>query len=258
MRRPRPSTRREASSRPQALSRLPGPGRIPAAWRRRAVALAALALVAVLAYMLWLRDSSLVAVDEVKVEGVTANREEVTAALDAAGREMTTLHVDESALRDAVSGFPTVAAISADAGFPSTLTVKVTERLPVGVVREGGEEVAVSSDGLLLTGLDVSELELPQLDARVDDGRLDSDGLQQAEVLGAAPAELRERIEASAYDLERGGVVLELDGAPELWFGDGGDAEDKWKAAVTVLADSELGSPAYVDVSVPSRVVTGG
>lgn len=235
--------------------RRPAPGRV---WKRRALALGVLALVLVLAYMFWLRDSSLVAVDEVKVEGVTANREQVTAALDAAGRDMTTLHVDQDALREAVSRFPTVAAISTDASFPSTLTVKVTERLPVGVVRERGEEVAVSSDGLLLTGLDFSDRDLPRLDAEVDRGRIDADGVAQTEILGAAPAELRERVQASAYDLERGGVVLELDGAPELWFGDGGDAEDKWKAAVTVLADSELGSPAYVDVSVPSRVVTGG
>jgi cell division protein FtsQ len=217
------------------------------------------ALIALVAlYMLWLRDSSLVAVDEVKVEGVTANAEQVTAALDAVGRDQTTLHVDEEELRKAVAGFPTVAGIDTDPGFPSTLTIKVTERLPVGVIRARGEEQAVSSEGLLLVGLDVSEERLPKVEAGVEGARLEDDGVQQTEVLGAAPAELLERIEESVYDLDRGGVVIELDGGPELWFGNADDAENKWQAAVTVLAGPELGAPAYVDVSVPDRVVTGG
>jgi hypothetical protein len=87
---------------------------------------------------------------------------------------------------------------------------------------------------------------------------LEEDGVQQTEVLGAAPAELLERISESVYDLDRGGVVIELDGGPELWFGSADEAEEKWQAAVTVLAGPQLGAPAYVDVSVPERVVTGG
>jgi cell division protein FtsQ len=223
------------------------------------LALAVLAAILVSLYMFWLRDSSLVAVDEVKVEGVTANREAVTAAFDAAGREMTTLNVDEERLRRVAGAFPTIATIDADPGFPSTLTIKVTERLPVGVVRERGDAVAVAGDGTVLRGLDTSEEQLPRMEAQLEDGRvLNAEGVAQAEVLGAAPSELLQRVQASEYDPERGGVVLEVDGAPELWFGDSSEAEDKWRAVVTVLADSELGSPGYVDVSVPSRVVTGG
>ena len=47
------------------------------AWRRRAFILAAVALVLAAGYFLWFRDSSLVAVEEVKVEGATANQEEI-------------------------------------------------------------------------------------------------------------------------------------------------------------------------------------
>jgi cell division protein FtsQ len=227
-------------------------------WRRRVVLGGAAVLALIALYMFWLRDSSLVAVDEVKVEGVTANAEQVTAALDAVGRDQTTLHVDEDELRKAVAGFPTVAGIDPDPAFPSTLTIRVTERLPVGVVSARGEAQGVSSEGHVLTGLDVSEERLPKVEARVEGSRLEGDGVEQTEVLGAAPPELLQRIDASTFDLDRGGVVIELDGGPELWFGDADDAEDKWQAAVTVLASAELGSPAYVDVSVPERVVTGG
>ncbi len=69
--------------------------------------------------------------------------------------------------------------------------------------------------------------------------------------------ELRERIEAAEWDPERGGVVISLEGAPELRFGDGSHSEEKWEAVVAVLARIE-GAPAYVDVSVPERAVSGG
>lgn len=227
-------------------------------WRRRAVALAVLAIAIAVGYQFWLRDSSLFAVDEVEVEGVTANREQVTAALEQAAEGMTTLNVDEDELRKAVSAFPTVASIRVDAGLPSTLTIELTERLPVGTVESGGERVPVSGDGYLLPGLDPGEAKLAAVEARVDDGRIDADGLAQAEVLAAAPPELRERISETAFDVDRGGVVVDLEASPELRFGSADQAEDKWAAVVTVLADRELGSPAYVDVAVPERPVTGG
>ena len=53
-------------------------------------------------------------------------------------------------------------------------------------------------------------------------------------------------------------MVVDLDGAPELRFGDGSRAADKWTAAVAVLSSPERGSPSYLDVSVPERPVSGG
>ena len=53
---------------------------------------------------MWLRDSSFVAVRDVQVTGVTASDgERVRAALQSAAQEMTTLHVREDALRQAVA-----------------------------------------------------------------------------------------------------------------------------------------------------------
>lgn len=227
-------------------------------WRRRGIALGAIALVLVLGYLLWLRDSSLFAVEDVKVEGVSANQEEVTAALDEAARGMTTLNVDEGELRDAVAGFPTVATVSADAGLLHSLTITVGERLPIGVIKVEGQPVAVSGDGYLLTGLETEGLGLPRMDAEAANGRLNEEGLEQAAILAGAPSELRERISESAFDIDRGGVVVDLEEAPELRFGEGDDAEDKWRAVVTVLARGESGSSAYIDVAVPERSIAAG
>ena len=53
---------------------------------------------------MWLRDSSLVAVRDVQITGVTASDgEQVKAALEGAALEMTTLHVRRRTLRDATA-----------------------------------------------------------------------------------------------------------------------------------------------------------
>ncbi|MSO40547.1 MAG: FtsQ-type POTRA domain-containing protein [Solirubrobacterales bacterium] len=230
-----------------------GPARL---WARRLAALGIVLVALAVLYMAWFRNSSLVSVNDVEVEGVTANSGQVTRALASAADGMTTLHVTQDELDAAVAPFPTIAAVSADPSFPHKLKITVTERLPVAVAQVGGREVAVAADGFVLEGVDFDPGKLPTLEAgRVDGTRLDDDGVAQAVIIGAAPAGLRERMESASYDTELG-VVLTVDGAPELRFGDGSRAEAKWEAAAAVLADSGL-SGSYVDVSVPERSVSG-
>jgi cell division protein FtsQ len=228
--------------------------------RRRLVAAGAVAVVILAGYLVFLRNSSLFAIDEVEVSGVTANQERITQALARAAEDMTTLHVREDDLRKAVAGFPTVATLTTDTDFPHGLRIEVTERPPVAVAKVEGEPTPVSADGYLLTGVDFDPKELPSLDAGPGEGsrRLGAEGGAQAAILGATPGELRPRLRAATWDLDRGGVVVDLDGAPELRFGEGDKASSKWQSVVTVLADRDLGAPGYVDVSVPERPVEGG
>ncbi|MGH2957401.1 MAG: cell division protein FtsQ/DivIB [Solirubrobacterales bacterium] len=228
-------------------------------WRRRLIAIAALAAIVFAGYMLWLRNASWFSVDEVRVDGVTANRDQVTGALAQAAAGMTTLHIRDDELREAVSGFPTIASIKAEASFPHELHITVTERPPVAVGEVGGERMPVSADGYLLAGVEFDPKQLPSLDAGGAEGpRLGEEGAAQATILGAAPDPLAERLEAASWDESRGGVVVDLDGAPELRFGDGSAAESKWRAAAAVLVDPELTAFSYLDVSVPERPVSGG
>lgn len=231
--------------------------------RQRVRRLAAVGLLIAVAlacgYWFWLRDSSLVAVEEVEVRGATANAEQIRAALEQAAGGMTTLHVEDDELARAVSGFPTVASIAAESSIPDKLTVTVTERLPVAVVKVEGEPVGVSSDGLLLTGLDVRGQGLPRIEADdVRNGRLGAEGAAQAAIMAGATEELRKRVVEAAWDDERGEVVVELENAPEARFGDGSDAERKWQALAAVLLSEEFPGATYVDVSVPERPVSGG
>jgi cell division protein FtsQ len=228
-------------------------------WRRRLIALGAIAAILLAGYWFWLRDSSLVAVDEVEVRGATANEAEIAAALEQRAREMTTLHVEDEKLVQAAQAFPTVASIAIDASLPDKLTITVTERLPVAVVKVDGETTGVAGDGQLLTGLDVGGQGLPGIEGtETSGGRLDQQGAAQAAILAGATEDLRKRVEGISYSEDSGGVVIELENGPEARFGDGSRADDKWRALAAVLLQPESAGAAYADVSVPERAVTGG
>ena len=247
----RPGLRRAGTRRPAAAR--------GAVIRRRLIAAALAAIALYAAYMLWFRGLSWFAIEEVRVEGATTSERQITAAIASASEDMTTLHLKDDQLTAAVSRFPTVAAIRAETSFPHELRVTIRERLPVAVATVRGRQVAVSPDGYMLVGLSFDPKELPRIEgASASGARLDERAAAQAAILGAVPEPLRERLEGSAWEEEDGGVVVDLEGAPGLLFGDGSRAEDKWAAAVAVLSSEERGSPSYLDVSVPERPVSGG
>ena len=227
--------------------------------RRRLIAAAAGILVLWAGYMLWFRNLSWFAIDEVTVSGATTNEPAIKNAIEQVAGGMTTLHLDDGKLRSTVAHFPTVASVGATTSFPHTLHVTVTERLPVAFIKVGPRRTAVSADGYLLLGASFDPKQLPRIEGSAANGaRLDGDAAAQAAILGATPTVLRDHITASTWDDAQGGVVVNLDGGPDLRFGDGSRARDKWLAAVSVLSSSEHGSPSYLDVSVPDRPVTGG
>ena len=226
--------------------------------RRRAIAAAVAIVVLYAGYMLWFRNLPLFSIDEVTVSGATTNAPAIKDAVEQVAGDMTTLHLKDDELRDVVAHFPTVASVGATTSFPHTLHVTVTERLPVAFIKVGDHRTAISADGYLLLGASFDRKALPRIDGTGTGGvRLDGDAADQAAILGAAPARLREHIDGSTWSDADGGVVVDLDSGPDLRFGDGSRAQDKWMAAVAVLSSSEHGSPSYLDVSVPDRPVSG-
>lgn len=226
--------------------------------RRRLLFVLAAALALAAAYMLWLRDSDLVAVERVTVIGAEQNPK-VVAALEAAGMEQSTLHVDLDELRAAVSGDPAVRSISADADFPSGLEISVDLRTPVGYVEQAGAVVA--GDGVVLErrgsrpeGL--ATIEPATASGRGAGGELSGEALALSRVLGAAPEPLLAQLERVFADPDFGPVV-EVGPGIELRFGDRSQLEGKWAAAAAVLADPKLKTAAYIDLSVPQRPVVG-
>ena len=224
----------------------------------------ALAIVAVIVLTgggyLWLRGSSLVAVRDVQISGITASDgDKVRAALESAARDMTTLRVREDSLREATAGYSSVDDLEVEPDFPHTLRIRVVERRPVAALARAGERrVPVTSNGTLLRGI-TAERDLPSVKwqadpagTRVTDRRV----LNALAVAGAAPEPLRARTDELKVD--KRGVIVDLDDGPELIFGAGEQADKKWAAAARVLAEISARGAVYLDLRVPGRVAAGG
>lgn len=226
--------------------------------RRRLLVAVAFFVVLLLAYMFWFRDSSFVAVERVQVEGAGSSPS-VEAALTEAAEEMSTLHVDRGALEAAVADDPSVLSVSAQPDFPHDLAITVDLRRPVGYIAGENGGTLIAADGVVLaTGEDrpegVAEIDVknPVISGDVADG----DVFEVARVMGAAPEPLAPLLKSGTLDSEYG-VVLIIDPGIEMRFGDADGAPNKWAAAAAVLADPKVTSATYVDLSVPSRPVSG-
>src|SRR5262245_53601523 len=120
----RPKARRPPRVPPRA-TRPPGARARNAVMRRRAVAAGVVLLVLYGGYMLWFRNLSIFAINEVSVEGATTSQQQIQAAVEQAAQDMTTLHIKDDELAAAVSRFPTVAAVKADTSFPHGMQVTI-------------------------------------------------------------------------------------------------------------------------------------
>jgi cell division protein FtsQ len=228
--------------------------------RRRLLALGVLCLVLSGLYHFWLRDSSLVTVDEVQVTGLTSSdAARVRLALTREARTMTTLHVDQDALDRAVERFPVVRALEVSPDFPHGLRVHVIEYQPAAVAVSDSGRVPVAGDGTILRGI-TAKGHLPTIavdGAVAGDSLTDATARGAAAVAGFAPGLLRSRIE----DVEKrsdDGYVAQLRDGPELLFGSATRLRAKWAAAARVLADLEARGATYVDLRIPGRPAVGG
>jgi cell division protein FtsQ len=229
---------------------------LPPRMRRRVLVLLAVCVVLAAGFQFWLRDSPLVAVEDVKVTGLTTkDAPRVRAALASAAHNMTTLHVDQAGLEGAIAAYPVVRTLEVQADFPHGLEIHVVEHRPAALV----DGLPVAGDGTILRGLPV-EGRLPEIDApgKLDGDRLsDPAALHAAHVAGGAPTPLRGRLERIDVRAEEG-IVVELRDGPELIFGKARQVRAKWTAAVRILADPKAAGASYIDVRLPGRPAAGG
>ena len=150
-----------------------------------------------------------------------------------------------------------VKEVTTQARPPSTLQVKVTERVPVALVKQGKAHQLVDADGVKLSdSADPAAVKLPVIDG--GGGTLPKDLFHAITgVLGALPADVLARLSnASAKSVDA--VELKLvDGQTIVW-GNAGEKELKAKvleALLKVPADPKNPVRIY-DVSVPRHPVT--
>jgi cell division protein FtsQ len=233
---------------------------IPPRWRRRLLMLGAVAALLAAGYQLWLRDSSFVAVEKVTITGLsTSDAERVRVSLTAAGRSMTTLHVDHESLERAVAGYSVVRELEVTTDFPHGMHIHVVEHVAAAIAAGDDGRIPVAGDGTILRGLPV-EGRLPTIEV---EGGLGTERLRDGSarsavaIAGAAPDLLRPRIAEIERDDEHG-LVAQLREGPELFFGDPTDLRAKWAAAARVLADLEASGASYIDLRLPGRPAAGG
>ena len=207
---------------------------------------------------LWLRDSSLVAVTAVRVSGATTSDEaRIRSALESAARDMTTLHVREEILHEAVDRFPSVAGLRVETDFPHRISIQVLEYRPVAALDVDGHRTPVSGEGIVLTGVEADD-RLPTIrhdqppGSRIDDAKTRA----ALEIAAAAPKQLLAKGERLWWGPE--GLTMDLRDGPPLYFGTRDDAAAKWAAAARVLAEPSAAGATYLDLRVPGRVAAGG
>jgi cell division protein FtsQ len=225
----------------------------------RAAVWALAVIVLLIAGFVWLRDSQLVTVKHVTVTGLSGPEAgRVTAQLENAARDMTTLHVRTDQLRSVVAPYPVVKDLRVSADFPHGLKIRIIENTPVAVVEVGGEKTPVAGDGRLLRGAD--ERQLPTVPVNVVPGGdhvVDPVARQAIVALAAAPPALRNRV-LRASSTKQGGLTLVLQDGPDLRFGGADRLAAKWAAASAVLADSNSAGATYLDLRYPERPAAGG
>lgn len=230
---------------PRAATRGTGAGR-----RRLAALLLAVALLA--GGFLWLRDSELVAVRDVTVTGASGPQAvQVRRALEAAGLDQTTLHVDADALRTAVERYAIVQDVRAEPDFPHGLHVTVVQHTAVATI----DGVPVGADGELLrgaraTGVPAFGLKGGALAVGQRKGRA------LVALAAAAPPKLRPRIER--LFLGPRGLTARLAEGPAIHFGGSDRLAAKWAAASAVLAAPSSQGTTHIDVRFPDRPAAGG
>jgi cell division protein FtsQ len=232
-------------------------------WRRRRLRLAVLGLLASLPLIvggwMWLRDSPLVSVKHVRVVGVHgSSAHQIDAALTAAARHMTTLHVHIGVLRAAVAPFRVVRDLRVSSSFPHGLRIQVIEQPPVAVLDIAGQRTAVAADGVVL-GPSLLGGALPSISGGSESlgtAHIHSTSLlAELSVLGAAPSALLGWV-ARVYNGREGLTVAMRDGLT-IYFGDASRPHAKWMSAARVLADPTSAGAVYLDVRLPERPAAG-
>ena len=208
---------------------------------------------------LWLRHSSLVAVQHVRVSGVHGSEAQaIEAALTGAAKRMSTLDVSTSKLRAAVASYPVVGDVRVQTRFPHGLSIEVIEQSPVATLTAGGVKTAVAADGVVLGEAHASS-SLPTLTSEVQltpgEHVREAALLGELTVLGAAPKALAKSAER-AYSGSKG-LTLVMHGGVRVYFGDASRPHAKWASLVRVLADPGSVGASYVDVRVPERPAAG-
>ena len=246
--------------RPQPL-----PFALPARLPRLVAATVVLTALVLLAYAGTAR-TTLFAVEEIEVAGASPEvaREVRTTLAPFAGTSLARLDGEEVVER--VKALPSVREVEYDRAFPSTLHLVVHAERPVAAVRFAASAWLVSDRGRVIRAVESgTPARLPRISSppagRVDVGETLTDPHVRLALSALAALPPRFPVRVVSARVDEGGPVVVLAGGGEVRLGSADSLSLKLAVAARVLealpADERDGL-AYLDVSVPDRVVAPG
>jgi cell division protein FtsQ len=233
-------------------------GRRPHLGPRTLAGLVCLAALLVGAFF-WIRQSSLVAVQEVTVTGVSGpDATAIHATLVRTAEGMSTLDLDRRRLDAAVAGYAFVRSLTLDPHFPHGLTIAVSEQIPVAQLTADGTRTTVAADGRLLRSTrpptPVPTIALAAIPAAA---RVSGETAREVGLLAAAPYRLLARIDTAGQATRGRGLTVTFRDGPAVYFGADTQLGAKWRAVLAVLASPGSAGASYIDVTDPARPAAG-
>jgi cell division protein FtsQ len=220
--------------------------------RRTVVVVVVAATVLVSVVVTWVvAFSSLFGVRTVQVHGEHVLSEKQVAAAADVAHGTPLVRIDTAAVTRRVERLPEVASAEVSTSFPSTLVIRVTERLPVGYVRRGSQAELVDATGDQYRTVASAPAGLPRFvvpagtDARTTGGAV-------ATVAAALPAALRHRVR-SIEALDPAAITLVLTHGRVVAWGSAARSPDKARVLPALLAQKHA---TYVDVTNPDQPFT--
>ncbi|WP_277455190.1 FtsQ-type POTRA domain-containing protein [Janibacter sp. DB-40] len=216
--------------------------------------LVALLVVAGLGALGWLLGfSTLLDVRTVEVTGAEATDEAAIERVAAREQGTPLARVDGSAVADRIAEeVPAVKSVDIDRGWPHTLNVNVTSRVPALAVREDDGFRLLDIEGVVIRTTSSAPKGVPTV--RADDGaEVSGHGVRAARgMLKALPADMRDRVRGVTVD-GADQVSFRLGRTTIVW----GDAESP-KVKVRLIPILLEKKPEIIDVSAPGSPVTTG
>ncbi|GLU45971.1 cell division protein FtsQ/DivIB [Nocardiopsis ansamitocini] len=207
-----------------------------------------LLVVALLAVMTWvLLGSRLLVVRQVEVIGLERLAEQdVVAAVDVAtGTPLARVDIEAAAQR--AEELRLAQAVTVSRGWPATLVVEVTERLPVLAIQVGDGFQLVDGEGVRIEDSETrpSDYPLVTVKGEVENNPAIADAAAVADELPPAVLSTVNTIEAS----DRSSIVLDLDNGATVSWGDVDRGPDKARVLQVLMREHPAAADRRYDVS---------
>lgn len=160
------------------------------------------------------------------------------------------VRLDTAAIAARVEKIPAIASAKVSTSFPSTVTITVTERTPVGYTREGERVVLIDRDGVQYRSVSGVPPHLPHFVLPAGAGGRET-GAALAVVAAALPASLRAEV-VTVQAPDPTAITLSVQGGIEVRWGDSTHSAEKARIVRTLMAKH----PSLIDVTDPAQPFT--